>query len=544
VVLVGGVVIAVPWIQGAAWQHSPEAARAARNEAAPQVIRITPAPTVESAAAPGSTVVSARPTLVPIARTVTAIGGGDTTLRAPAVAATPTPVPVPSEALPALEPPTLVATPTPNVPSDLQLAGASFQFMDPPQPGAGVRLSVSVNNPTDEQSGPVRLTIPLNWLNGYQLLATDPPVVDGRQTNNSIELAFDGPEAQSTLDVKVDFVTTDEVIDAPLLTVTDAEGRQVGRTQPPTEAPPAQPGPIYSIDIPNLKLHAGVVPVDWEPPLFVVGQVRGSAYVTEGNSVLVGHVRGAAGYNVFDQLDRLSPGDAIVASSRGEQYHFVVSDKQVLPEDDTSPVEPTTSPRLTLMTCAGTWNPITQDYSERLWVIAEPVDAVATPTPAPVSKSAPVAPIGGLGTTDSDLTSAFGKPAGETAQHLAVYKSGGEHRAQLVDIGDTRRAVMVAQVPATSSPLMMDAAHAAAKRLLPNDAKPRGDGKPEGNSRFVVERYSSQALADLLPASFFTDRHGSPGDVLVVYERRPDGRIAAVLVGIGDDAQALLNLVP
>ena len=304
-VLVGGLVMAVPWIQGTAWQNTPDAARAARNEAAPQPIRITPVPTPDSAAAAapvsGGVATSARPTLVPIARTVTTTGD---TLRAPEVATTPTPVQADSApVVEATTPP--VATPTPVVPSDLRLAGAAFQFLDAPQPGASARLSVSVTNPTDEQSGPVRLTLPLNWLTGYRLQSTDPPVVDGRQTNNTVELAFDGPGAESTLDVHVDFVTTDEVIDAPLLSVADDQGRQVGRVQPPTEAPPAQPGPIYSIDIPNLKLHAGVVQVDWEPPLFVVGQLRTSSYVTLGNSVLVGHVRGAAGYNVFDHLDRL-----------------------------------------------------------------------------------------------------------------------------------------------------------------------------------------------------------------------------------------------
>jgi LPXTG-site transpeptidase (sortase) family protein len=114
--------------------------------------------------------------------------------------------------------------------------------------------------------------------------------------------------------------------------------------------------------------------VDWEPPLFVVGQLRASAYVTQGNSVLVGHVRGTYGYTVFDHLDQLVPGDKVVASSRGETYDFVVSQIQVLPEDDTSPTESTVAPRLTLMTCAGTWNPLTRDYSDRLWVIAEPAD--------------------------------------------------------------------------------------------------------------------------------------------------------------------------
>src|SRR6185503_4077035 len=151
---------------------------------------------------------------------------------------------------------------------------------------------------------------------------------------------------------------TDEVIDAPVLRVLDGEGREVGQAQPPTEAPHASPGPVYSLDLPTLRLHTGVVQVDWEPPLFVVGQVRSSAHVTDGNSVLVGHVRGAAGYNVFDHLDKLALGDPVVANSRGETYDFVVTDIQVLPKEDTTPTRPTDAPRLTLMTCAGEFNPL------------------------------------------------------------------------------------------------------------------------------------------------------------------------------------------
>jgi len=291
--------------------------------------------------------------------------------------------------------------------------------------------------------------------------------------------------------------------------VLDADGAEVGHVRPPTEAPKPQPGPIYSIDIPNLHIHAGVVPVDWEPPLFVVGQLRGTAFVTQGNSVLVGHLRGAAGYNVFDHLDKLAPGDKVIASSRGETYDFVVSQVQVLPEGDTSPTESTSAPRLTLMTCAGTWNPLTQDYSDRLWVIAEPADsgrdiaAGTRPPPAANSASAhpmQVSPLGGLGNTDADLVAAFGPPVGESANRLAVYRVG--HRAQLADVpGESaRRAVLVADVPPSDGPLTFDAAVTRSRGLLPNDAQPRAHG-PEGNQRFIVERFTSPPWRRRCPLS-------------------------------------------
>jgi LPXTG-site transpeptidase (sortase) family protein len=266
------------------------------------------------------------------------------------------------------------ATPTPSV-SDLQLGATAFVFDDPPEPGAHAHLSLTVHNPTERASEQITLALPLAWLAGYRVESTSPAPVDGNQADGALRLSFGGPAARSDLEVSVSVVTTDEVIDAPTVTVYDADRRAVGKSHPTTQAPPPRPGPIYSIDIPRLHLHTGVVPVDWEPPLFVVGQVRTSAYVTLGNSVLVGHLRGAAGYNVFDHLDQLGPGDQVIASSRGQVYTFVVTQTQVLPEDDTSPTQPTHTPRLTLMTCAGDWNPIARDYSERLWVTAEPASA-------------------------------------------------------------------------------------------------------------------------------------------------------------------------
>jgi LPXTG-site transpeptidase (sortase) family protein len=537
-----------PWIEGQQWQSSPEAARAARNAAAPPPIWVTPGPTSLAAptAVPGSglpeavrnVVVPSRPT--PLAGPISgAPQPASTSVPTPADAVAPDAAPVPPTAV------VPVATPTPDIPSNLQLASTNFEFLDAPEPGANARLTLSVHNPTADATGPVRLDLPLDWLTGYQLRAAAPAVIDGRQAGKTLELDFEGPPAGDSVDLQLEFVTTDEVIDAPALSVFDADGRLVGRAQPRTEAPPAQPGPIYSVDIPSLKLHSGVVPVDWEPPLFVVGQVKGTAFVTQGNSVLVGHVRGASGYNVFDHLDKLSVGDDIIASSRGEDYRFVVTQTQVLPEDDTSPTQPTDTPRLTLMTCAGTWNPLTQDYSDRLWVVAEPVDradATASAKPTP-SAEMQVSPRGGIGNTDADVASAFGSPSGESAGHLAVYRYlGGERRAQFADLpdGKSRRAALIAAVPPRATPLTFDAAVSLSRGLLPKDAQPVSKG-PEGNDRFVVERFSSASAAQQLPAAWFTDRKGQPGDLLVVYKRRPDGRIAAVAVTLGDDPTAALD---
>jgi LPXTG-site transpeptidase (sortase) family protein len=369
ILLVGAVVTLEPWFEALRWQNSPLAAQAQRNAAAPQVVR--PRPT-DALATQVPVVRGAAATALPARATPTpgeAYGEGLT--RAPTVLA-----PTPTLRAPELQ---LNEEPTPTLgPSVLQLKDVAFQFQDPPQPGANVLLSVAIHNPTDAPAGPVSLDLPLSWLSGYAIRGIDPLPVDnsvnGQRIGSNLRFTLDGPAAGSDRQVEVYLATTDEVVDAPQVRVVDAEGREFGHALPPTEAPPAEPGPVYAIDIPRLHLHTGVIQVDWEPPLFVVGQLRASAYVTEGNSVLVGHLRGAAGYNVFDHLDELTVGDQIIATSRGQTYEFVISQTQVLLEEDMSPTQPTGTPRLTLMTCAGDWNPLTQDYPERLWVVAEPID--------------------------------------------------------------------------------------------------------------------------------------------------------------------------
>jgi LPXTG-site transpeptidase (sortase) family protein len=116
-----------------------------------------------------------------------------------------------------------------------------------------------------------------------------------------------------------------------------------------------------------------VVDTAWEPPPFVAGQIGTTAALGEGNAVLVGHRGGLAG-DVFKRLAGARRGDEIVAASHGVERRYTVSEIRILPNHDSTPLGPTETPRLTLMTCIGGWNPLTGDYSHRLWVIAEPPD--------------------------------------------------------------------------------------------------------------------------------------------------------------------------
>jgi hypothetical protein len=77
-----------------------------------------------------------------------------------------------------------------------------------------------------------------------------------------------------------------------------------------------------------------------------------------------------------------------------------------------------------------------------------------------------------------------------------------------------------------------DAAVAESRKLFPSDAEPRANA-PEGNSQFVVERFTSSNLATVLGLD--------SGDFSVIYSRDARGAITSITIGPGDDIDALLK---
>src|SRR5437667_12055031 len=73
------------------------------------------------------------------------------------------------------------------------------------------------------------------------------------------------------------------------------------------------------------------------------------------------------------------------------EYPFVVSNKEIHTADDSQPTEPLDSARLSLMTCSGTWDPVTRNYSYRLWITTElPAEAASTIAAYTLSRVEPV----------------------------------------------------------------------------------------------------------------------------------------------------------
>jgi sortase A len=256
--------------------------------------------------------------------------------------------------------------------SEIEVGEVDFRFLDPPEPGAHARIAVRVANRGDAESGPLALTLADAWLQNYSVLGAIPDVLLDRHADDGTRrFIFDGvaPGQERTLELHL--LATGEDVDAPEVRVLYQDEQEIARARPRTVAPRPRPGPARALSIPKLGVRAPVISVPWEPPSFVVGQVEGSAAVSLGNTVLIGHLTGPWG-DVFARLDRLRPGDEVVAASRGLEYRFVVSEIAVRSYDDLGPAAPTDTPRLSMMTCTGRWNVLRQDYSHRLWVIAEP----------------------------------------------------------------------------------------------------------------------------------------------------------------------------
>ena len=265
-------------------------------------------------------------------------------------------------------------SPTPRLadPAALAVAGVEFRFADPPEPGAHARLSVELRSQAAEGSAPIDVASAATWFAGYRVIGAVPPVLNDHTTPDGVRhFTWPGPAPGATARLELHLKAVEDDVAPPDVTVSLDDGRQLAQVTPRTISPRPRPGPARALSIPKLQLKSGVVQTEWEPPPFVIGQLAGTANLSQGNTVLIGHYRGSTG-NVFERLDRLQPGDEVIAVSRGLEYRFIVSGTAVLPRDDNSPLAQTESPRLTLMTCIGRWDPLARDYEERLWVIAEP----------------------------------------------------------------------------------------------------------------------------------------------------------------------------
>jgi sortase A len=135
----------------------------------------------------------------------------------------------------------------------------------------------------------------------------------------------------------------------------------------------------FGIEIPKIKVSASVTSdVDGNNEELYneslkngLAHYKGSALPgARGNIFIFGHssnVNDSGPYaKIFSKLNDLSIGDTIKVTYKDKVYSYIVSEKRVVNDTDTSPLNLTTSEQLTLMTC---WPVGTTD--KRLIIIAK-----------------------------------------------------------------------------------------------------------------------------------------------------------------------------
>lgn len=148
--------------------------------------------------------------------------------------------------------------------------------------------------------------------------------------------------------------------------------------------PPRRLRPPARLEIPALAVSAEVVDLGVEPDGTLASPKTGDVvgWYTQtarpgqvGNMIVSGHLDWNRRPAVFWGLRRLGPGDQIrVVDAEGASYDYLVEwtrrvDARKAPLDEI--LGPTTSRWLTLITCAGAFDPKTRDYAERLIVRAK-----------------------------------------------------------------------------------------------------------------------------------------------------------------------------
>lgn len=103
-----------------------------------------------------------------------------------------------------------------------------------------------------------------------------------------------------------------------------------------------------------------------------VGHLQGTAWIDNpGNIVLAGHVEMADGrQGIFANIQELTIGDPIYLAQDNEERVYQVTQLFTTGPKDLSVLHPSTSERLTLITCSN-YNFLQDEYLDRVVVIAE-----------------------------------------------------------------------------------------------------------------------------------------------------------------------------
>jgi LPXTG-site transpeptidase (sortase) family protein len=185
--------------------------------------------------------------------------------------------------------------------------------------------------------------------------------------------------AASGVVVGVAFVASVQAVDAPL-------PRPLG-APPPASAGEDGAAPAAVVDstplrlvIPSIGVDAKIEArgLDSERNLATPDDYRDVAWYDRsprpgepGNAIVNGHVNWWTGNAVFTSLARLRPGDIVrVVRADGVVVTFRVTARRTVDANArvASLFAPSATSTLTLITCSGIWNPLTQSDTQRLLV--------------------------------------------------------------------------------------------------------------------------------------------------------------------------------
>jgi sortase A len=146
---------------------------------------------------------------------------------------------------------------------------------------------------------------------------------------------------------------------------------------PVTAAPTAEPQ--ARLFVPTMGVTASVVDTylndqSWDVSQLGnnAGHLQGTAWFgAPGNIALAGHVELADGSpGIFAKIDQLTQGDPIVLTLGALEQRYAVTEVKKVAPDDLTPLYPTTSDQITLITC-NSYDFLQNDYQERVVVVAE-----------------------------------------------------------------------------------------------------------------------------------------------------------------------------
>jgi LPXTG-site transpeptidase (sortase) family protein len=145
-------------------------------------------------------------------------------------------------------------------------------------------------------------------------------------------------------------------------------------------------GPTW-LGIPRIGVDAPVMAMglqsgEYQVPSFDVGHHADSANPGQpGNSVYNGHLQTIDAGQVFARLHELRPGDLVYVYTASYRFDWVVERAHTVRNDERGFLQPTPEARVTLYTCAGSYDPRTHDYSHRLVVVGRLAQVVPRAQP-------------------------------------------------------------------------------------------------------------------------------------------------------------------